>query len=425
MTTEVARRGYPFAQVRPHRRTATAATPDRSASATWSRTARASTSSASTSAATPARATTSSAASSISARATPTTRSCIDRAERRLNNLGFFKKVRITNEPGTAPDRVSSTSTSRISPPARSRSPAAIRPRTASSARSRSRSRTSSAAASTSASPAPLGQRTRSGVDFSFTEPYFLGYRIAAGFDLFSKYSDQTPLLALREPASTAGSSASALPITEEFGVTLRYSLYKHRAQDPEHDQAAVQRLLASRSTGYHAGQLDGRDSATCGLSELRLQRRSLDRGQGSAGHDADLARRLDAHLQHARQLPEPAQRLLRRAEAGLRRPRRRLEVHPRRPAMPATTRRSIDDVVGIVRVQGGHISARSAAIAAHHRPVLPRTDAGPRLRALRHRPARRRIADPPRQRARRHDLFRRHRSRCSSRSRSCRAISA
>ncbi len=30
----------------------------------------------------------------------------IDRAERRLNNLGFFKKVKITNEPGSAPDRI-------------------------------------------------------------------------------------------------------------------------------------------------------------------------------------------------------------------------------------------------------------------------------------------------------------------------------
>src|SRR3712207_371411 len=30
----------------------------------------------------------------------------MDRAERRLNSLGFFKKVRVTNEPGSAPDRV-------------------------------------------------------------------------------------------------------------------------------------------------------------------------------------------------------------------------------------------------------------------------------------------------------------------------------
>ena len=33
-------------------------------------------------------------------------RALIDRAERRLKNLNFFKTVKITNEPGSAPDRV-------------------------------------------------------------------------------------------------------------------------------------------------------------------------------------------------------------------------------------------------------------------------------------------------------------------------------
>src|SRR5262252_4555518 len=33
-------------------------------------------------------------------------RALVDRAERRLKNLGFFKTVKITNEPGSAPDRV-------------------------------------------------------------------------------------------------------------------------------------------------------------------------------------------------------------------------------------------------------------------------------------------------------------------------------
>ena len=33
-------------------------------------------------------------------------RALIDRAERRLKNLGYFKTVKITNEPGSAPDRV-------------------------------------------------------------------------------------------------------------------------------------------------------------------------------------------------------------------------------------------------------------------------------------------------------------------------------
>ena len=33
-------------------------------------------------------------------------RALIDRAERRLKNLNYFKTVKITNEPGSAPDRI-------------------------------------------------------------------------------------------------------------------------------------------------------------------------------------------------------------------------------------------------------------------------------------------------------------------------------
>ncbi len=36
----------------------------------------------------------------------PYNRALIDRAERRLKNLDFFKSVKITTEPGSAPDRV-------------------------------------------------------------------------------------------------------------------------------------------------------------------------------------------------------------------------------------------------------------------------------------------------------------------------------
>ena len=83
------------------------------------------------------------------------------------------------------------------------------------------------------------GQRAK-GIDFSFTEPYFLGYRMAAGFDLFSKYSDQHQVRALREPRRPAAQLRLGLPVTEEFGFTLRYSLYQTGPEDPEHDQAAL-----------------------------------------------------------------------------------------------------------------------------------------------------------------------------------------
>jgi outer membrane protein insertion porin family len=76
-----------------------------------------------------------------------------------------------------------------------------------------------------------LGQRTN-GVDFSFTEPYFLGYRLAAGIDLFSKYSDQTRY-SRYENRMTGGQLRLGLPFTEEFTITARYSLYQQDLKIP------------------------------------------------------------------------------------------------------------------------------------------------------------------------------------------------
>ncbi len=47
----------------------------------------------------------SSGVNSISGKATPT-RALVDRAERRLKILKYFKQVKVTNEPGSAPDRI-------------------------------------------------------------------------------------------------------------------------------------------------------------------------------------------------------------------------------------------------------------------------------------------------------------------------------
>jgi outer membrane protein insertion porin family len=75
------------------------------------------------------------------------------------------------------------------------------------------------------------GERSQ-GIDFSFTEPYFLGYRLAAGFDLFHKFSDQTQF-SRYENRVTGGQLRLGLPFTEEFGVTLRYSLFQSDLKIP------------------------------------------------------------------------------------------------------------------------------------------------------------------------------------------------
>jgi outer membrane protein insertion porin family len=155
----------------------------------------------------------------------------LDRAERRLNNLGYFKKVRITNEPGTAPDRVvvnvdvedQATGAFSISG-GYSTQDGIISEISVSESNFLGRGQFVRLAGT-------VGQRTH-GVDFSFTEPYFLGYRMAGGFDLFSKYTDQTRY-ARYENRVTGGQLRLGLPITEEFGLTLRYSLYESQLKVP------------------------------------------------------------------------------------------------------------------------------------------------------------------------------------------------
>jgi outer membrane protein insertion porin family len=155
----------------------------------------------------------------------------IDRAERRLNNLGYFKRVRISNEPGSAPDRVV------VNVDVEDQSTGAF---SVSGGYSTADGFIGEVAVSESnflgrgqfvRLAGQLGQRTN-GVDFSFTEPYFLGYRMSAGIDLFSKFSDQTKY-ARYENRVTGGQLRLGLPFTEEFTLTLRYSLFQQDLDIP------------------------------------------------------------------------------------------------------------------------------------------------------------------------------------------------
>ncbi|HEY8565243.1 MAG TPA: outer membrane protein assembly factor BamA [Beijerinckiaceae bacterium] len=155
----------------------------------------------------------------------------LDRAERRLNNLGYFKRVRITNEPGNAPDRVVVNIDVEDQPTGSfsiaggySTSDGFIGEVSVTESNFLGRGQFVRVAGT-------LGEKSQ-GVDFSFTEPYFLGYRLAAGIDLFSKYTDQTQY-ARYENRITGGQLRLGLPVTEELSVTLRYSLYQQDLRIP------------------------------------------------------------------------------------------------------------------------------------------------------------------------------------------------
>ena len=155
----------------------------------------------------------------------------IDRAERRLNSLGFFKKVRITNQQGSAPDRIVINVAVEDQP-------------TGSFSISGGYSTSDGFIAEVAVTETNFlgrgqyvklavqeGQYAR-GVDFSFTEPYILDTRIAAGFDVFAKESDNSQY-SVYSTFVTGGTLRLGIPITDEFSIAPHYSIYNTNLQIP------------------------------------------------------------------------------------------------------------------------------------------------------------------------------------------------
>lgn len=148
----------------------------------------------------------------------------IDKAERRLNNLGYFKKVRIANEPGSTPDRVIVVVDVEDQPTGAlslsggfSTSDGFIAEVSVTETNFMGRGQYVKLAVSE-------GQHAR-GVEFSFTEPYFLGERIAAGFDVYAKKSDVSQY-SFYSNFVTGGTLRLGLPVTDEVTFSPRYSIY-------------------------------------------------------------------------------------------------------------------------------------------------------------------------------------------------------
>ena len=151
----------------------------------------------------------------------------IDRAERRLRNLGYFKNVKITNEPGSAPDRVlvivdvEEQMTGEFSVGGGySTSDGFIGEASIAERNFLGRGQYVKLGGS-------FGQRTK-GVEFSFTEPYFLDTRTAAGFDIFWKQSARSQYNPV-DVQTLGGTLRLGLPLSEEVGLGLRYTAFQRK----------------------------------------------------------------------------------------------------------------------------------------------------------------------------------------------------
>lgn len=152
-------------------------------------------------------------------------RALIDRAERRLKNLNYFKSVKITNEPGTSPDRVvvnvdvEEMSTGEFSISGGYSTQDGWLGEVSVGERNLL-GRGQAARASVQ-----YGQRAR-GFELSFVEPYFLDYRMALGLDFFAKETNGQEYTSY-DTQTIGGAVRLGFELREDLTLQLRYSLYQ------------------------------------------------------------------------------------------------------------------------------------------------------------------------------------------------------
>ncbi|MGV3633132.1 MAG: outer membrane protein assembly factor BamA [Pseudorhodoplanes sp.] len=152
-------------------------------------------------------------------------RALIDRAERRLKNLNYFKSVKITNEPGTSPDRivinveVEEQSTGEFSISGGYSTQDGFMGEVSVGERNLlGRGQAVRAAVQ-------YGQRAR-GFELSFVEPYFLDYRMALGLDFFGKATDNQQYTSYNT-STIGGTVRLGFELREDLALQLRYSVYQ------------------------------------------------------------------------------------------------------------------------------------------------------------------------------------------------------
>src|SRR3984957_2700000 len=161
----------------------------------------------------------------------PYNRALVDRAERRLKNLGYFKVVKITTEPGSAPDRViinvdlEEQSTGEFSVAGGYSTSDGIIAEV--SVGERNLLGTGQVAKAS----VQYGQRAR-GFELSFVEPYILDTRLALGFDVFAKQTTSSQYTSYLT-RTIGGDVKTGLPITENFSMQLRYTAYQQEITLP------------------------------------------------------------------------------------------------------------------------------------------------------------------------------------------------
>ena len=244
-------------------------------------------------------------------------RALIERGERRLKNLGYFKVVKITKEPGSVPDRVivnvtveeQSTGDFAIGG-GYSTADGLLAQVSVSDKNFMGRGQFVKAAVS-------FGQYSN-GFDLAFTEPYFLGTRASLGIGVFDKQTSSSSYQAYDTLTYGARLTLGA-PLSEELGAQLRYSIYNQQVTlDPANgvaslpiQQAALagSQWVSSIGTGFTYSTLDDARKPRNGIRAI------INEDFAGLGGDVNFAR-TTADLQYYHELTNDVVAMV-RAQGG------------------------------------------------------------------------------------------------------------
>ena len=148
----------------------------------------------------------------------------IDRAERRLKNLKYFKSVKITNRPGSTPDHVVLDVETIDQPTGDFSISGGYSTTDGALVEIKAGDRNFYGTGKNVQASVNYGQYAR-GLDLAVSEPYFLGTRVSAGIELFGRQTDVTSYQSYNS-TTYGGTVQFGTPITEQLGVQWRYSIY-------------------------------------------------------------------------------------------------------------------------------------------------------------------------------------------------------
>lgn len=190
----------------------------------------------------------------------PYNRALINRAERRLRNLGYFKDVKILTEPGSSPDRViinvqvEEQSTGEFSIGGGYSTADGFLAEVSIGERNFMGYGLYAKAS------VQYGQNS-SGYSVSFVEPYLLGYRVALGVDVFSRIQKATNFVSY-ESRTTGGGLRLGFTLREDLSLQLRYSIYSQKIDLPQHLRNC-NNLMPNSANGLYPTSVTGIDPST------------------------------------------------------------------------------------------------------------------------------------------------------------------